>query len=172
MQIHKYDIHKHANTQIENQIPGSSLDLEWTPAELSGLGLGSQRRCRHEPNSMEALFAGKKNWTEMMGRKLKKFVESLVPGPPSSPIESLLWRIEGMEPWPRLHQCIAMCCYIMCCAHPENTMQCIAMRSNIRCCTSRRCAYLENTMQCTREHVVLHKCFAMYYWTAIQFYIS
>ena len=59
MQIHKYDIHKHANTQIENQIPGSSLDLEWTPAELSRLGLGSQRRCRHEPNSMEALFAGK-----------------------------------------------------------------------------------------------------------------
>ena len=37
MQIPKYDIHKHANAQIENQIPGTALDLEWTPTELSGL---------------------------------------------------------------------------------------------------------------------------------------
>ena len=60
MQMQKYDIQKHTNAQIENQIPGSALDLEWPPAELSGLGLGSQRHGRHEPNSMEALFAGKK----------------------------------------------------------------------------------------------------------------
>ena len=60
MQIQKYDIHKHAKANIESQIAGSALDLEWTPTELSRLGLGSQRRCRHEPNSKEALFAGKK----------------------------------------------------------------------------------------------------------------
>ena len=135
MQIQKYDIHKHANAQIESQIPGSkvvSCRVVWV-------------RTR-KPKAWQAWaefngspLCGKKNWTEMMGRKLKKFVEGLVPVPPSSPIESLLWRIEGMEPWPRLHQCIAMCCYIMCGAHPENTMQCIAMHTRTCCSASMFC---------------------------------
>ena len=43
-----------------------------------------------------------------VSRKLKKFVEGL-PARPPPPIESLLWRIGGMEPWPMLH-CTAFHC--------------------------------------------------------------